>query len=258
MQGGNDTSILLGGSKGSMGAQQECCGHLQILKAVWSTRYASIPATIHLRTLNGHIEVEDRPVVVHTEHLSYRCRAAYHATATRSIAGSNVNLLFWGKASEKNAAVVGGVPTFQKEVFYFWPGGGGAIADRATYCIYGSWSNWQEAQTMVDDGRGNFCFEVTMGEACSESFQILLDGDPGRALHPGVASGSNGGVVAGPDSSEISGYWTIGRGMGAQGSQDLALHGAAGNRDKASPGDKILVRFSVAGKWRTVTWFKTN
>lgn len=112
-QEANDSSLMVGSVKTQLGAQCEVSGHAQIAKAVWSQRYGAYPASVHIRTLNPHIELEDRPVMLHTEPLSYRCRASYHSVATRGFGGTNVNLLFWNKASEENVPC--SRPTFRRE-----------------------------------------------------------------------------------------------------------------------------------------------
>jgi acyl transferase domain-containing protein len=114
---GVDESFMLGAVKTQVAAQCEVSGHAQIAKAVWSQRWGVNIPTQHLKVLNPHIELEDRPVMIHSEALSYRCRASYHSTATRGFGGTNVNLLFWVKATDDMASVTGLRPTFRRETW---------------------------------------------------------------------------------------------------------------------------------------------
>jgi len=114
-QGANDSAFMIGSVKTQLGAQCEVSGHAQIAKAVWSQRHGACPATNHLKALNPHIELDERPVMIQTEPLSYRCRATYHAIAARGFGGTNVNLLFWNKASEENVPVSGLRPSFRHD-----------------------------------------------------------------------------------------------------------------------------------------------
>jgi len=115
-----DDGLMLGSVKTQVGTQCEVSAHAQIAKAIWSQRWGCYTPSNHLKCLNPHIELEDRPVMIHSEPLSYRCRASYHATASRGFGGTNVNLLFWHKASEEHAPVTGNRPTFRRENWLTW------------------------------------------------------------------------------------------------------------------------------------------
>lgn len=261
VQGRDDSSLLLGAVKTQVGAACEACGLSQIAKAVWGQRFACNIPSLHIKALNPHIELVDTPVTIHSEPLSYRCRSSYHSTSSRGFGGTNVTLLFWAQSPKEIVQVKR--PSFQQQVFSFWPGGGGhGIQDVKSSCwIVGSWKNWSEAEEMESDGRGNYTSIVKLGETGFEQFQIILDCDPSKALHPNKADAKSGGPVFGPSHSESSGYWTIdGRVTTGTSPQDLSTWSSrnAGGRtkDRGLPGDEYLVRYQVAGKWRTVTWEK--
>mmetsp|Transcript_104942 Transcript_104942/g.165644 ORF Transcript_104942/g.165644 Transcript_104942/m.165644 type:complete len:1039 (-) Transcript_104942:30-3146(-) len=264
MRGRNDDTIMFGAVKTQLGASCESCGLSQIAKAVWGQRFACNIPSLHIKNLNPHIELEETPVIVHSEALSYRCRSSFHSTSTRGFGGTNVSLLFWAQSPEELIRVKR--PNFQQQVVWFWPGGGGAIQDASSSCfIFGSWTNWSKVEVMDEDGRGNYTFVVTLGDSGHESFQILLDGDPSKALHPDRRDGKSGGPVLGPSPSETAGYWTIdGRvTTGTSSSSDLAVSShtrivGGRTKDRGLPGDEYLVRYQVAGKFRTLTWEKTR
>lgn len=120
--GDDNCGFMLGAVKTQIAAQCEVSGHAQIMKAVWSQRWGCYIPSIHQRVLNPHIEgqLEYLPVMVHSEPLSYRCRASYHATATRGFGGTNCTLLFWVKAMDEQVPVTGMRPTFKREN-WLWP-----------------------------------------------------------------------------------------------------------------------------------------
>jgi 3-oxoacyl-(acyl-carrier-protein) synthase len=260
VQGRSDSGIMFGAVKTNMGAACEACGLSQIAKAVWGQRFACNIPSLHVKALNPHIELEETPVIIHSEPVTYRCRSSYHVVSSRGFGGTNVSLLFWAQSPEELVEVKR--PSFRQQVFWFWPGGGGAIQDASSSCwIFGSWTQWSTPQVMEDDGRGNYTFVVTLGDSGCESFQIILDGDPSKALHPEKVDGKSGGRVCGPSPSESAGWLTIdGRVTTGTSSQDLAVMNSrtAGGRtkDRGFPGDQYLVRYQVAGKWRTLTWEK--
>jgi polyketide synthase-associated protein len=110
-----DSTFMMAAVKTQLGAQCEVSGHSQILKAVWSQRHGVYPASCHTKCINPHIELDDRPVVLQSEPLSYRCRASYHNTASRGFGGTNVNLLFWNKPTDEQVPVAGSRPAFRHQ-----------------------------------------------------------------------------------------------------------------------------------------------
>lgn len=110
--------------------------------------------------------------------------------------------------------------------------------------IVGTWDDW-EPQPMVWN-QETTCFEynITLGHDGAESFKILLNGDWDSCVYPDRkdACPHQAHQVKGPDDGGLDEEWTVG------------MHEA----DKASTGDKFLIKFFVShdGKPKRVTWEK--
>lgn len=140
------------------------------------------------------------------------------------------------------------------------------------YYIVGSWTQWEDVEEMDRREDGSYSSLVTLGVNRFESFQIWLDGDDDRILHPLEPGSGSGSTVAGPSEPiACSGLrWTI---EGRSGPHPFALgHEAKGEtegsivpgdgvlpycvRDEGHPGDQYEVRLHIAGKYRAVSWHK--
>jgi len=107
---------------------------------------------------------------------------------------------------------------------------------------------------------------VTLGENRFEQFQILLDADRSRTLHPGQPMASMGSAVLGPDIwSEVDacnwlldGRQTLGqtRQVDDVVGQDTLAVCEVDTAFTGVPGDQYRIHLQVSGKWRTVLWEK--
>ncbi|CAE7496891.1 ppsA, partial [Symbiodinium pilosum] len=70
-------------------------------------------------------------------------------------------------------------------------------------------SQWQQAEPMEPEGNGTYTYVVVLGETRFEQFQIWLDGESHRVLHPGHAKGFKDTTVFGPDSMGHGCNWVI-------------------------------------------------
>lgn len=127
----------------------------------------------------------------------------------------------------------------------------------------GSWSVGGQPETLKSEGKGSYGITVTIGELGFERFQIMLDGDPGRVLHPGTPDAFKEVAVRGPDSADLAegNCWMIGGRR--PDAQTLALidAGAGGEaalaappKDEARPGDQYRIELLINGRYRMVTW----
>lgn len=234
--GADAEALMINGCKGSMGAQCEACGISQAFRVIYGQKYGVNIGNLHLRAINPHIDFEYYSVAVNTEHLSYRTRSSYHMMISRGFGGTNANITWWNKASEEHCSVKR--PSLKQEAFSFWPGGGGALEYDATpstgYTLVGSWSEWSTPEMMHQESDTRYSAIVTLVSRSFESFQLWIDGDATRVLHPGYVSAGSGGSVVGPVEDPQGGCWTI----------------------EGTPGDQYCVNLHVAGKYRTLTWYK--
>lgn len=121
---------------------------------------------------------------------------------------------------------------------------------------------------MKSEGKGVYSHTVTLGESGYERFQIFLDGDPERVLHPNCVEGAKDMQVHGPVSSSESfgNCWQI------DGRSKLRWQDALGDAtedtgagrtlvkfdgpDVGEPGDQYSIKIETLGKYRSVTWEK--
>lgn len=277
--------------KSSVGNQVEASGALGLLKAIYSTQWGHMAPLLHLRVANPYIDPFGQPLMMANEALGFNGMSSFTGVMSQGFGGTNVYILAWGV--ENAAKVLPPPPVAPPEIAY-WPGGGGemesdmAPRERDGYFIVGTWSKWVNPQRMERRGAGEYAFAVTLGENRWEQFQIWLDGDPGRALHPGAPRMPQGCPVLGPDPdfqggteaarSTLAPTWIIdGRGglAGYEHGQgtiqrltdeaskdeealaDMALDAfTLGTTEAGQPGDKYEVLLEVKGKWRMVTWRK--
>jgi len=107
--------------------------------------------------------------------------------------------------------------------------------------VVGSWDDWSYGEVMAFDEQSRcYCLEMQTGDAGSESFQILCEGDWDMCLHP---DRDNVGmqqehVLRGPDADGHGKNWTIGK-------EDQAVPGAV---------YRILLQVDEHGVAQKVEW----
>jgi len=272
MDGGEKETLIVSSVKTNVGAQCEASAMTSLLKVLFNIIYANNAPTVHLRTLNPHLDVGDGAVVMNTEAMPYRNERAFHGVSSRGMGGTNVNMVCWGMADAGRVPVQ--KPFLQRANFAYWPAGGGMLEVDAKphegYFIAGSWNQW-DPEEMERTKDGSFAYTLTLGENGFEVFQIWLDGDRKKVLHPDRQKAAPGSAVLGP-SPYAAGSWLLegrpaGGGqetqaqLGGYASEALALSdgfrsqkASAWARDVGSPGDQYEVKLMISGKYRAVTW----
>lgn len=255
------------------------------LKTLHNISFACIGTSVHLKTISPHIDFDDGAVIINSESVASRGRSLFHGFSSRGLGGTMVHGIVWFNADSRKVRTE--KLNLERQVFNYWPGGGGMLEAGARpsqgYHIVGSWGQWEQVDEMVRTKDGSYTFVVTLGIDRVESFQIWLDGEGDRVLHPNVPRAGAGSVVYGPSDPMIAEglRWTIdGRTMlwdNATGRSTLgqlsdgpstgkpqdALQVAnveeyplASARDVGRPGDQYEVKLLVAGKYRAVSWSK--
>jgi len=125
------------------------------------------------------------------------------------------------------------------------PGAGSdapAVAAPEKFCIAGTWNNWVSKEMDWDEKQEHFYHFVQLSSQGWESFQILLDGDYKRCIHPSISDANPfvAYTLSGPDNRGHGKNWTIGK---------HAL-------DKGCKGARYKVRFFPpdAGRVGLVDW----
>jgi len=276
MPGVENETLILGSCRTNVAVQMEACAMTAFLKVIFNINFANNVPALHLKTLNPHLELGEGAVCINTEALAYRDSRAFHGVSARGIGGTNVNLVAWYTADGSRVPILR--PKLDRASFAYWPGGGGILdgETKATegYFLLGSWTNWQTPEELVRQKDGSFLGVVTLGEQCTEAFQILLDGERDQVLHPERPRSFSGSRVVGPTLRyHIQGYnlnWVIdGReelqpslandgGTLALEPRQLSPAAVVNARDAGKPGDRYEVKLLIAGKYRAVTWSKLS
>jgi len=147
---------------------------------------------------------------------------------------------------------------------HFWPAGGGELEPHAIpsdgYYITGSFNEFDRSQRMLEVEPDVWEAFIILGDNQFESFQILIDGDPDRVLHPGPEWDQLLSAVLGPDErcdcEDL--MWKVGRPLSFRvrmtGLNDEGSAVEAETDNPGDPGDRYEVRLSIAGKFRKVAW----
>jgi hypothetical protein len=245
--------------KSNQGHCKEAAGTVAFLRVVLLGQYGSIPPNLHLKQINPYAfahGIEELGLVT-TEAINLSTRSSYMSVMSHGVAGSNASALCWNTIDVR-------LPPpkpmeLEREQIAFWPGGGGQLEDSATDCneyhIVGTWATWGSPEPMEPEGEGAFGFTVTLGESRFEGFQIWMDGEASKVLHPEEAKASKGSPVTGPDEDvDVSNLrWVIdGRPSEWAEWYDDEI------TEVGEPGDQYRVHLYIAGKWRAVTWEKIS
>lgn len=270
-EGSEFEPLVLSSVKTNLSAQCEASGMTAFVKVMYNILYAAHVSNLHLKQLNPHI-VQSESLIMHSEALPYRDNWSFHGVSSRGWGGINTHIIQWCQVDPERVRT--DKLELLSEPFSFWPGGGGMLEREARpsegYFIVGSWNNWKpEEMQRTEEG---FVYTVTLGMNRFETFQIWLDGDSNRVLHPSMPRAPSACAMRGPvQLDQANGLnWLI---DGRVVQQPVAApadpaapstatdtaeeHLEVSTRDRGRVGDKYEVKLSVAGKYRAVSWWKT-
>lgn len=277
--------------KSRMGYATECDGIASLHRLLLSGMCGVLAPNNHLQQLNPHLNFDNKAALL-TEPLETAMASSYMGVQSHGFGGTQVHVIAYGLLDPSRSAPPPVPEERLKQPFFnFWPGGGGELEEEQQpsrgYFIAGTWTKWR-AIKMENEGGDNFGYTMTLGENRWEEFQIYLDGDDRRRLHPEKPRASKGVPVHGPDAKARGLNWRIeGRGQwldvptdalagvslgnaektqkaiqaisssfnGETQSADLKLM-EFGSGDVGMPGDKYRIRLRIAGRYRTVLWEK--
>jgi len=270
VDGDEAPNLMLGATKSRMGNGMEGFGMSALIKGVMSAKAGYATPNCHLYTLNPHIDF-DSSLNLCCEGNAFANESMYCGVTARGFSGTNAHVLVFAQMEQPLT------PERKLPELAFWPGGGGEMDTEKTafrgYQITGTFSQWKP-QAMNLESDGSYNFTVTMGDSRWEEFQILLDGDAKRILHPGGPQAAKASTVYGPDANAKGLNWRItGRpltqaaasGQGAltesaAAGAVLALHdlgsASAVEANEGQAGDRYRVSLKIAGKYQMVTWTK--
>jgi len=271
---GKEEPLMLGAVKTQVGAQCEAAGMAQIFKAILSMQQSSTAPTLHLKVINPQLDFSESGLLFTNEALKFHYQSAFHGILARGHGGTNVHLLAWGAHRHEEDSGDSQVAQTHERSIAYWPSGGGQLdlecVAETGYSIIGSWTQWERLEAMHHTGDGVWTFTVILGANNFETFQIFMDGDYEKALHPGKSKAEAGTPVYGPSKPDWNSSWLIdGRSswnafeaQQANGAESGSADGLAwfevGSRDKGAPGQQYQVKLLISGKYRVVTWDKVE
>jgi len=204
MPGGDEEVLCVNSSKSKVGFCQESAGIAAFFSIIVSQRMGIVSPNVHAKTLNPYISLEDYAVQISNEALSFRTASSFHGCTAFGFGGTNVHTLLHTDLDPDRFPAP--QVELDRQVFSFWPGGGGELEDdmkpNKGYMITGSWTQWDTPEKMKAESDGSYSFMLTLGPNRFEHFQILIDGDATKALHPGQKDGGAAVPVQGPEPQE--------------------------------------------------------
>jgi len=263
--------------KTQQGNSTHAAGASSLMRAIYANQCGTLTPNCHLAQMNPHIDFCDQPASFATEMVEFRLRSSYYGALARGFGGTNSSAIAWGQVEEDKLTPTARRP--ERERLLFWPGGGGQLESSAQprkgFHIAGTFTQW-EPEPMEMEGTGVYGYDLTLGENRWEQFQVWLDGDPNKCLHPDGPKAARLTKVHGPDPTPEGFTWHIegrtwsvpsspeqGRATAAlgDGTQAVAAPGAEGEQlaevggvDRGLIGAKYRVRLHIAGKYRMVDW----
>ncbi|CAE8591852.1 unnamed protein product [Polarella glacialis] len=248
----SDQSLDLLAVRPNGGNSQHACGLLGLLRVLSSLSWGFLAPTLHLRELSPLLgDLCDFPIDFITDHCDFRSSSSFVGVTARGF-GTNVHAVVWGRLDEtKRPSPESRVSQHGK--LLFWPGGGGDLLDAEQpelgYYIVGSWSSWSP-EPMEEEEDGCFGFTVSLPQGTREAFQIWIDSNPGRALHPACTDASSGSAVHGPSSDHCDNTWLL---------QSRVIPQVHTGQEQSGfivrqICDEFRIRLRVRGKWRLVDW----
>jgi polyketide synthase-associated protein len=281
----NKESLIISAYKTGVGNMVEAGALCAFIRTLVNGQWGFVPPNKHLRQINPHIDAVDTPACIATETMEFRLKSSFYGTLSRGFGGSNVYVINHCQQDPSKFPP----PKVVQQTLAFWPGGGGTLepelVPEKTYYLAGSFNKWGEAKAMERTPDGGYGFTVTLGENCFEQFQIWLDGDSSKMLHPGWPKAGKDAPVIGPtedDSSHGLNWMIDGRGdiqdvwkpatevaeserssilrteFDYSGTEYALLQETVPTPDSGKPGDRYRVRLQILGKWRTVNWYRID
>ena len=228
----------------------EAAGVCALLRILFSTRTCCHAAPLqHLYSLNpmigSSLDFDAFGCQLPTELVRSRSRDAIVGVKGHSIVGTMGMLLV--SISKQQRPDTQESSTMKS--LSFWPAGAVSLPAHALpqkgYEVIGSWNDWTASVPMMrrnESGREHVWtadLPLASGGLVLVTFQILLDGDPEKILHPGC-------VAAGPNT----------RVLGPHPSEQLArsISWCAALSPEALQGDTCRIELFISGSWRAVSW----
>eukprot|EP00930_Biecheleria_cincta_P001004 TRINITY_DN10217_c1_g2_i1.p1 TRINITY_DN10217_c1_g2~~TRINITY_DN10217_c1_g2_i1.p1 ORF type:complete len:1354 (-),score=214.96 TRINITY_DN10217_c1_g2_i1:54-4115(-) len=295
-------ATVISSCKSHFGNTGAVSGLISFVRSVWLMYRSLHGPQIHLNQMidlsgadiegEGSEEGRPRPLIL-TEAIETRHFTSLFSVSSFGATGSSCHQLLMGEKPEKRRKMTPARP------LNWWPTGDfkKAFAVFRGYYIVGTMTAWQEGLRMEEEAPGVFGYTLVMGENNWERFQIWVDEDPSKALHPPSEDDTRESTVVGPEKAPQSLCWRISgkpqtvRLINEQQHAELDMNPKPGDPimycvsfagdyvpkdlDKnatvdempthvlnagmeGKPGDKYRIRLHVRGKFLRLEWFKAK
>lgn len=253
-----------------IGSGHAAAGLFSLLKVLTCIQWEYISSNSMLRTLDAHVVLDNTAAIVPTEALLLNTGSVGNVNINCfGIGGTYVSAIVWGDLGVLRQAAVAEVSLPPQQVT-FWPTGGGELLPEAKptdgYYLVGSFNRWGEPaenQKMEEAVPGEYIATLELGDNEWDSFQIWLDRDPNRVLHPGCENASLHCPVFGPEATAGTFKWKINGKLVAGEKPEMNDPTVEKNKEESpkqgSSARTVLphrfrIRLRVKGKYRAVDW----
>mmetsp|Transcript_30893 Transcript_30893/g.88871 ORF Transcript_30893/g.88871 Transcript_30893/m.88871 type:complete len:1295 (+) Transcript_30893:66-3950(+) len=159
------------------------------------------------------VEESERRMLMLTEAIEAKSVTQLVGLSSFGSTGTNCHNILWGKLALPQAE-----PRLSRPLSW-WPAAVQAEVQPPLkgYYIVGTWTAWKQPRLMQETSEGVFEYTLMMGENNWERFQIWLDEDAERCLHPAASSVAGVGGrrresdrgVEGPGPAEKDSSWYV-------------------------------------------------
>eukprot|EP00930_Biecheleria_cincta_P037808 TRINITY_DN25984_c0_g1_i1.p1 TRINITY_DN25984_c0_g1~~TRINITY_DN25984_c0_g1_i1.p1 ORF type:complete len:1278 (+),score=248.90 TRINITY_DN25984_c0_g1_i1:26-3859(+) len=235
----------------------EAAGICGFLRALLGSMTGGIsPPMLHLHCINPMLEFnDDFTHCFATERIPARRLDSLVAIKGDSITGTKGIALLTGISDPAFVSNLHLKRKLRARPLCFWPAGGGelppAALPRRGYELFGSMDGWKSTRQMEFEESGGpeevYATEITIGVNGFEHFQILVDGNRDKVLHPSAPSCLHGPALGPTPGGSVERHlaWRL----------SSALPGSR-THERLAPGDRFRVELHVSGVWRAVSWTK--
>lgn len=243
--------ILNTSAKSNIGHLEAAAGMAGVIKCVTMLASSAGTPNVHLKYMNPHMDVVGYPAFFETEASDTFASSGISGVSSFGFGGTNARGDLWARC-RRGARATEEVCTakwleersmhYQRLFHYGTPGP--HVNDRLY--VTGTWDAFATVLEMEMRGPGVFVALLLVGETCREQFRMLINRDPGQAIHPDRLCAGPEADARGPDAAGKDKTWLI-----------------DGRADGVKPWTIYEVRFQWRFTWdvgelRSVTWRPTN
>lgn len=162
-----------------------------LTKCIMMINMATAPPNCHFNVINGHLMVEDYPVIFDTECINTDFSSLYCGVSSFGFGGTNSRADVYGYASKGHKASI------RVELPRLCPPR--AVPMGQTLYVSGTWNNFETFDRMQGGRNAAYTCDVVLGPSRVEEFQISCDQRGQEVFHPLIPNAGQNCQVVGPD-----------------------------------------------------------